>query len=68
MRYSSIIFDLDGTLLDTVNDIGTAANTVLRDYFLGKLSKNDSVPKHLPKQSEKDRSGVTKNGPNGNNL
>ena len=45
-----------------------AANTVLRDYFLGKLSKNDSVPKHQPKQSGKDRSEVTKNGPNGNNL
>ncbi len=31
MRYSSIIFDLDGTLLDTVDDIGTAANTVLQE-------------------------------------
>jgi len=49
-------------------DLTKAANTVLRDYFLGKLSKNDSVPKHQPKQSGKDRSEVTKNGPNGINL
>ena len=31
MRFSSLIFDLDGTLLDTVDDIGTAANTVLEE-------------------------------------
>ena len=31
MRYSSLIFDLDGTLLDTVEDIGTAANIVLQE-------------------------------------
>lgn len=28
-KYKSIIFDLDGTLLDTLNDIGNAANRVL---------------------------------------
>ena len=31
MRYSSLIFDLDGTLLDTVADIGAAANQVLHE-------------------------------------
>lgn len=31
MQYSVIIFDLDGTLLDTVDDIGSAANQVLKE-------------------------------------
>ena len=30
MQYTAVIFDLDGTLLDTLADIGQAANTVLR--------------------------------------
>ncbi len=29
MRFEAVIFDLDGTLLDTVDDIGAAANRVL---------------------------------------
>ena len=34
MRYQAILFDLDGTLLDTLGDIGDAVNRVLikRDY------------------------------------
>lgn len=32
MTYSSIIFDLDGTLLDTLADIATTANAVLARY------------------------------------
>ena len=31
MQYPVIIFDLDGTLLDTVDDIGSAANQVLKE-------------------------------------
>jgi phosphoglycolate phosphatase len=29
MRYKAVLFDLDGTLIDTVDDIGDAANRVL---------------------------------------
>lgn len=32
MSYSSIIFDLDGTLLDTLQDIATTSNAVLARY------------------------------------
>lgn len=32
MSYSSIIFDLDGTLLDTLQDIATTSNAVLAGY------------------------------------
>ena len=31
MTYKAVLFDLDGTLLDTVDDIGDAANRVLLD-------------------------------------
>jgi phosphoglycolate phosphatase len=29
MKYEAVLFDLDGTLIDTLNDIGDAANRVL---------------------------------------
>lgn len=48
MKYKAIIFDLDGTLLDTIEDISDSVNAVLRDkkyhefsideykYFVGR--------------------------------
>ena len=40
MEYKAVIFDLDGTLLDTVDDIGDAANRVLsnRDFPTHSIS------------------------------
>ncbi|MDP4182273.1 MAG: HAD family hydrolase, partial [Bacillota bacterium] len=30
MKYKAVLFDLDGTLLDTISDIGQSANNVLK--------------------------------------
>ncbi len=38
MRFKAAIFDLDGTLLDTLDDIGTAANAVLSQFEQPKHS------------------------------
>ncbi|MBW2319352.1 MAG: HAD family hydrolase [Deltaproteobacteria bacterium] len=40
MEYKAVLFDLDGTLLDTVDDIGDAANRVLsnRGYPIHSIS------------------------------
>lgn len=39
MSYKGIIFDLDGTLLDSIKDITQAMNQVLRGYELPELSE-----------------------------
>jgi len=38
-QYSAILFDLDGTLLDTANDLGAALNYVLSKYNMAEVSK-----------------------------
>lgn len=45
MRFDGIIFDLDGTLLDSIADIGTAANRVLLE--LGKPAYDISAYQYL---------------------
>lgn len=41
MKYKAIIFDLDGTLLDTSVDLANAVNFVLKKYSLPLRSKSD---------------------------
>ena len=39
--HNTIIFDLDGTLLDTLDDLTTAVNYALRKHYLPKRSKDE---------------------------
>ncbi len=41
---SAVLFDLDGTLLDTANDLGEALNYVLRKYGLAEVAREDYRP------------------------
>ncbi len=41
MRYNTIIWDMDGTLLDTLNDLAAAVNHTLRTYGLPLREKED---------------------------
>lgn len=43
-KISGILFDLDGTLLDTANDLGAALNYVLRKYNLAEVAREDYRP------------------------
>lgn len=38
MEYKAVLFDLDGTLIDTVDDIGDAANRVLSNRNVPRWS------------------------------
>lgn len=69
MSIKACIFDLDGTLLDTLTDLADSVNTALRDYSLPQRSKAEvrqfvgngvrrliarSVPDNLDEEIEKD--------------
>lgn len=41
MRYKTIIFDLDGTLLDTLGDLSSSVNYALRQHGLPERNKAD---------------------------
>ena len=43
-KISGVLFDLDGTLLDTANDLGEALNYVLRKYGLPEIAREDYRP------------------------
>jgi phosphoglycolate phosphatase len=42
--FSGVLFDLDGTLLDTANDLGEALNFVLNKYGLAPVSRERYRP------------------------
>ena len=44
IKISGVLFDLDGTLLDTANDLGEALNFVLRKYGLAEVTREDYRP------------------------
>ena len=44
VNYQGILFDLDGTLLDTANDLGEALNAVLTKYGLPKVAREAYRP------------------------
>ncbi|TWX52883.1 HAD-IA family hydrolase [Colwellia hornerae] len=43
-KISGVLFDLDGTLLDTANDLGAALNYVLRKYNLAEVARETYRP------------------------
>jgi phosphoglycolate phosphatase len=43
-KISGVLFDLDGTLLDTANDLGEALNYVLRKYGLEDVARENYRP------------------------
>ena len=65
MRYEAVIFDLDGTLLDTIDDLADSMNAVLKalgfpmhdinsyKYFVGTGMRN-LARKALPEDSRSD--------------
>ena len=42
---NSMIFDLDGTLIDTIADIGNSVNDILNEFNYKKRSTNFCFPK-----------------------
>ena len=69
MKYRAVLFDLDGTLLDTINDISNSMNSVLdrfgfrghgRDaykYFVGEGI--DTLVRRALTQNHRDDATVT---------
>ena len=52
MKYKAVIFDLDGTLLDTLDDIKDSVNKTMREFNLKEQSR-DEVKAHVGNRSAK---------------
>ena len=67
MKYKAIIFDLDGTLIDTISDIKFHINTVLKRHSFPEINLNDIhsiVGGGLRDAMKKSLAGVEKNEKN----
>ena len=43
MKWTALLFDLDGTLVDSVPDLAAAVNTVLAEHGLKPLAEPDDT-------------------------
>ena len=52
-KYKLALFDMDGTILDTLEDLTDATNVIMEQYGYPTHSIDgyDSFPKHLPAHS-----------------
>lgn len=43
MRYKAVLFDMDGTVLDTLGDLNNAVNHILKRYGMPEISRKETA-------------------------